>query len=266
VDLGIAGQTHIVLGGTRGMGRATAEILAAEGARVAVLGRDPDRALEVANELGHRHSVAAFGGAVPANDEAAVANAIKAAVQALGPLAGLATVAGPMGPRGDFLDLDDDAWYEHLEVQLLLTTRACRAALPYLIEGGGGRIVTVAAHSVRSPKAHLTPYAAAKSGVVALTKSIAKAYGNRGVRANCVCPGAIETHALAPVRAAAQERYGDGDGDPLYAFAEAEWGLTSGARRLGAPHEVAELIVFLLSERAPYLSGATINIDGGTDF
>ncbi|MCY3786815.1 MAG: SDR family oxidoreductase [bacterium] len=266
MDLGIAGQTHIVLGGTRGMGRAAAELLAAEGARVAVLGRDPDRALEAAGEIGRRHGVDAVGCAVAANDEAAVADAVEAAVQALGPPAGLAAAAGPMGPVGDLLDLDDDAWYQHLEVQILLTARICRAVLPHLIDAGGGRIVTVAAHSVRSPKPHLTPYAAAKSGIVTLTKSIAKTYGDRGVRANCVCPGAIETHALAPVRAIARERYADVDGDPLYAFAEAEWGLTSGARRLGTPQEVAELIVFLLSERAAYLSGATVNIDGGTDF
>lgn len=266
MDLGVRDKGYVILGGSQGMGLATAEVLAADGARLAILGADPDRSIAVAKDLATRFGIQAVGLPLAANDSTSLEDALSRAGDALGPLRGFAAVAGPMGPRGDFLDLDDAAWEEHFQTQLMLSVRGCRAAIPHLVAGGGGQIVTLAAYSTRAPKAILSPYAAMKSALVNLTKNLAKSYGAQGIRANCVCPGMIETHALADARAMAEERFGSEDDDALYLAAERDWGMKMALRRVGRPEEVGELIAFLLSERAAYLTGATLNIDGGTDF
>jgi 3-oxoacyl-[acyl-carrier protein] reductase len=110
------------------------------------------------------------------------------------------------------------------------------------------------------------PYVTLKSGVAAFTKSIARAYGSQGVRANCVCPGAIETGSLAAIRAQlAQERGVPPEGLLEKVMVE-EWHMDVALGRLGRPEEVGELFAFLLSPRAAYLTGAIINMDGGTEF
>ena len=267
MDLGVMDQGYVIFGGSRGMGRAAAEVLAGEGARVAIIGQDSSRAQAAADELSRSHGNATVGLAVESEtSSAAIESVLGKAMDAVGPLRGLAAVAGPMGPQGDLLDLDDEAWDAHFQTQLMLTVRSCRAVLPHLIAQGGGQIVTLAAYSVRAPKANLAPYAAMKSALVNLTKNIAKTYGDRGIRANCVCPGMIDTHALAEAREEAERRFSGNEDDPLYLAAEQDWGMKMALRRVGQPEEVGELIAFLLSERAGYMTGATLNIDGGTDF
>ena len=266
MDLGVKDHAFVLLGGSRGMGAATAEVLAAEGARLAILGSDPNRSREFAEQLKRKHGVDTLGLSLGANDTRSLVEAFETVRATLGSISGFASMAGPMGPRGDFLELDDADWAQHVETQLMLTVRGCRAALPHLIENGAGQIVTMAAYSVRSPKSNLSPYAALKSAIVNLTKNLAKTYGPQGVRANCVCPGMIETHALAEARAHAETQYGDEPGDALYLSAERDWGMKMALRRVGKPEEVGELVAFLLSQRAGYLTGTTINIDGGTDF
>ena len=130
----------------------------------------------------------------------------------------------------------------------------------------GGAIVTVAAHSVRSQKAGLAHYAAMKSAVASVTKAVAKIHGEEGVRANCIAPGAVATEALQGARDEAAGLYGDASDASLYRLIESKWGLKAALRRVGRPEEIAELIGFLLSGEAAYLTGALINIDGGTDF
>ena len=100
------------------------------------------------------------------------------------------------------LDATDDDWEHTFSDVLLATVHACRAAVPLLVDGGGGAIVTTAAYSVRAPKPHQVPYASLKAAVATLTKTIAKSFGPQGVRANCVCPGATETEILAAMRVA----------------------------------------------------------------
>jgi NAD(P)-dependent dehydrogenase (short-subunit alcohol dehydrogenase family) len=157
-------------------------------------------------------------------------------------------------------------WDEAFQDVLMGTVRAVRATLPALVERGGGTVLTTAAFSIRSPHANRSAYGVLKGGVAVFTKGIAKAYGRQGVRANCLAPGVIETAALTRIRAAAAEARGLPYETALETLMATEWHMDVALGRPGRPEEVGELAAFLLSPRAGYLTGALINIDGGTDF
>ena len=126
--------------------------------------------------------------------------------------------------------------------------------------------MTTAAHSIRAQKAQYPAYAAMKSAIASITKNIAKTHGADRVRANCICPGAIATEALDEAKALAVVEYGGEPATALDRYMVEKWGMKVALGRAGQPQEVGELIAFLLSERAGYMTGALLNIDGGTDF
>jgi 3-oxoacyl-[acyl-carrier protein] reductase len=249
----MAPRTHIIVGGTAGMGKAAAEQLLAEGAKVALIGRDTVRAEAVASGIG----AMGFG-----SDEGGLEAAMRRAVDALGELDGLAVTAGPIHVQADMLALSDDDWAESFETQLMTVVRALRVAVPAMTARGCGSIVTVAAYSIRAPKPVLAHYAAMKAAIGVVTKTIAKSHGKDGIRANCIAPGAIATDAMDATRAA----LGGLDNVELWQVMRDQYGMKAGLDRIGEPDEVGELIAFLLSPKAAYLTGAMINIDGGTDF
>jgi 3-oxoacyl-[acyl-carrier protein] reductase len=246
-------RNHVIVGGTAGMGKAAAITLLAEGASVALIGRDTDRAEAVASGLG----AIGFG-----SDGGGLETAMRHAVEALGGLDGLAVTAGPINVQADLLSLSDDDWAESFETQLMTVVRALRVAVPAMVERGGGSIVTVSAYSIRAPKPVLTHYAAMKAAIGVVTKTIAKTHGKDRIRANCIAPGAIATDAMDATRQA----LGGLDNAGLWQLMRDQYGMKAGLDRIGEPHEVGELIAFLLSPKAAYLTGAMINIDGGTDF
>jgi NAD(P)-dependent dehydrogenase (short-subunit alcohol dehydrogenase family) len=266
MDLGVRGRGYIVFGGTRGIGKAAASTLAADGANVVLVGRDEERANAVAGALdaAHEGHVSAVCGDIDAAGEADRLTAT--AVERLGGLRGAAVTTG-LGLRGQKdLSASDDDWTDTFVDVVLSTARVARAVVPVLVEAGGGSIVTTAAYSVRAPKGHQFPYSTMKSAIPTFTKNLAKTYGPRGVRANCVCPGATETDILASFR----EHYARERGWPAEealerAMAE-DWGMQIALGRLGKPEELGDVIAFLLSERAAYVTGALVNVDGGTDF
>ncbi len=194
-------------------------------------------------------------------------SALDAAQQQFGAIRGVAVTTG-LGIRGQraLLNSSDVDWTETFNDVLLATVRACRAAVPHLVDGGGGSIVTTAAYSVRAPKPHQAPYASLKAGVATFTKTVAKSFGAQGVRANCVCPGATETEILASMRVAIARDRGWPEEEALERVMTEEWGMHVALGRAGRPEEVGDVIAFLLSERAAYVTGALINVDGGTDF
>jgi 3-oxoacyl-[acyl-carrier protein] reductase len=267
VDLGVRGQGFVVFGGTRGIGLAAARALAADGAAVAVVGRHEGPATTAAEQLATgfgTHAVALAGDLTVAGEADRL---VGAAAELLGGLRGVAVTTG-LGIRGqrDLLGGTDEDWTATFDDVLLATVRVCRAAVPRLVEGGGGSIVTTAAYSIRAPKAHQVPYSALKAGVATLTKNLAKAYGHAGVRANCVCPGAVETDVLAAMRTSIAAERGWPVEEALERVMVEDWGMRVALGRPGRPHELGDVIAFLLSERSSYLTGALLNVDGGTDF
>ena len=267
MDLDVAGRGYLIFGGTAGIGLSAARTLAADGALVAIAGRSADRAASAATELS-----AATGSRVVAltcdlTESGSAEAAVSQAVGALGGLRGMAVTTGlGMSGQRTLLEATDEDWTATFEVVLLSVYRACRATVPLLIEAGGGAIVTSAAYSIRAPKPHQVPYGALKAGVATLTKALANAYGPSGVRANCVCPGATETEILTAMRAGVARERGWPVESALERVMAEDWGMKVALGRAGRPEELGDVIAFLLSERASYLTGAVVNVDGGTDF
>src|SRR5215471_2477698 len=266
MDLGVRDRAFVVFGGTRGIGFAAAQALVRDGASVAVVGRDADRAANAAESLtktGDGHAIGVTGDLCTDGEADRVLAAVR---DELGALRGVAVTTG-LGIKGQrsLLDAADDDWKHTFDDVLLANVHACRAAVPFLVDAGGGAIVTTAAYSVRAPKPHQAPYASLKAAVATLTKTIAKSFGAQGVRANCVCPGATETEILAAMRVAYARDRGWPEDEALERAMTEDWGMHVALGRAGKPGEVGDVIAFLLSERAGYVTGALVNVDGGTD-
>lgn len=269
MDLGVADRNFVIVGGTTGMGFAAATELARNGANVALIARDGERADERAALLIAEHAVRAVGIAADGTRrDGSLETAIGAAEEQLGPLRGLAVTAGPMNQQGRFVEHGDDSWDWYYEVILMMTVRACRAIIPRLVANGGGTIVTTAAYSVRAPKVLIPPYTSMKAAVLTLSKILAKTHGADGIRVNTVCPGLFDTEVNDFIRAQRAEEYDVPLEDAIYTHLSSNpaWNMRVALDRGGRPQEAGELIAFLLGDRAAYMTGAVLNIDGGTDF
>ncbi len=235
------GAVAVVTGGGSGIGRATAVRFASEGASVAVLDRDADAADAVANEVGGAAHT------VDVRDGDAMSAAVRAVAERHGRLDVLVNNAGT-GDLRPMHTVDDKVWHRLLDVNLTGTFNGMRAAVPLMLEAGRGAIVNNASLSGLVPTRNEAAYSAAKAGVIALTKSGALEYGP-AVRVNCVAPGHIRTPLTA-----VWDQFPD-TFEPIAAA------LPLG--RIGEPDEVAEVILFLASARAGYVTGQTIVVDGG---
>jgi NAD(P)-dependent dehydrogenase (short-subunit alcohol dehydrogenase family) len=239
--LDLAGHRAVVTGGGAGIGAATARRLAAQGASVAVLDRDEARAGAVAQEIGG-HAVT-----VDVRDPEATTRAVEGAAEALGGLTDVVVNAG-VGRHKPLHAYTDAEWRLVVGVNLDGAFHTLRAAVPLLLAGGGGSIVTVASLNASRPLQGEAPYSAAKAGLVNLTRTAALEYAPE-IRANCVSPGMVATAMTAPIT---------GD-DGLAAVAEA--GTPLG--RIGNVDDVAGVIAFLCSDAAAYITGQELVVDGG---
>jgi NAD(P)-dependent dehydrogenase (short-subunit alcohol dehydrogenase family) len=265
MDLGLAGKPVVIVGGTTGMGYATAQIVARDGARVVIIGRDREKAERKAAALrdagGDVQALAA-----DATRPGEIERTIDEAAMILGGIYGLAVTAGPVYRMAPFLEFTDSDWNDHYQSTLMATVRSCQAAIPHMLKFGSGAIAITASYSTRGPVPILTPYIAMKSAVAALSKSLSMEFGPQNIRVNCVAPGAIATEALDEVTREAVELYGAPEEDALNRLMKERWHMDVALGRVGRPTELGELYAFLLSERAGYMTGAIINQDGGTHF
>jgi 3-oxoacyl-[acyl-carrier protein] reductase len=251
MDLGLAGRTFVVGGGSKGLGRAVAEELVRDGARVLAVSRDPDALDAAVDSLGERASACAADLADPAAPER-VAAAVREELG--GRLDGvLVNHGGP--PAGNALELADDDWLASFELVVHGPIRLLRALLPSFAEGAS--VVFVTSSTIREPMPGLDTSNVLRPGVAALVKSLARQLGPR-VRVNSVAPGRIETdraRSLADSRAAAA---GIGVEEQL-----ARDAARIPLGRYGEPPELARVAAFLLSPAASYVSGVNLLVDGG---
>ncbi|MFF5989444.1 SDR family NAD(P)-dependent oxidoreductase [Prauserella flavalba] len=227
----------IVTGAARGMGEATARRAAAEGARVVLVDLDPSVA-DVAAEVGGTAVVGSV------TDRSCADRAVEAAEG----VTGLVNVAG-IFRRGDVVSATDDDWDQVLAVNLTAPRMWARATIPAMIERGGA-IVNVSSLAGTRARPDCVAYTTSKSGLLGLTRSIAVDYGPRGIRANSVSPGTIDTPMLRATEAAG-------------GATRAEHIARSYLSRLGTPEEIAGCCCFLLSPDAAFVNGADFMVDGG---
>ncbi len=257
MDLGLQGKVALVTAASKGLGKAIAWELAREGCRVAICAREQTTLDATAEEI--RHATGAEVLALPCNvTQADQIDRLVASAQArFGRIDILVNNAGGP-PTGSFAIFDDAAWQRALDLNLMSAVRLCRAVLPGMKERGWGRIINSTSVMVKQPEEGFVLSTAARAGLVGMAKTIAAEYAAAGITVNNVCPGYTLTdrvRALAESRMAAEGR--------SYEEVLADYAAEIPAGRLGRPEELAALVVFLASERASYITGATIPVDGG---
>jgi len=266
MDLGYHGATAAVTGGTKGMGRAIAECLATEGASVAVLARGREALDETVAALGGLGSPDPLGVEV----DVASADQVTAAFATLDDRYGsLNVLVNTVGPgAGRFENLTDADWMAALELGLLSAVRCVRAALPLLRRADWARIVNFSAHSIQRQSPILPAYTASKAAVASVSKNLSKSLAPEGILVNTVSPGTIVTASFTEnLRHVFTERGLDAsDPHDVMRWIDEVFHQPADLGRAGLPEEVATVVAFLASRRNGYVTGANVNVDGGSDF
>lgn len=257
MDLDLKGKTAIVGGASKGLGRACAQVLAEEGARIAICSRSQadleNAAQEIRSATGAE--VLAFPGDL--DREETIRGLVAAAVARFGRLDVLVNNSGGP-PLADAVDATEEQWATAVQRSLLFFARMSREAIPHLKRSGGGRIINILASTVYQPIPKLALSGATRMGVVAFAKSLADEVGRHGILVNNVCPGSIlSERMLTNVRARAKEKG--------WTLEEAlkERAAETALNRIGEPKELAQLVAFLASPKSSYITGTTMRVDGG---
>lgn len=251
-----SGKAVFVTGGSQGIGRGVTELFGELGASVGVCGLEAERVDETVA------AIRAKGGealAVPADvsNRASVARAVAATVERYGRLDVLVTCAG-IQRYGTVVDTDEATWDEVFAVNVKGVYLAAQAALPHLRASGHGAIVAVSSVQAHVAQAAVAAYSSSKGAVDALVRAMAVDEARNGVRVNAVCPGSVDT----PMLRASARQFSDGTDAGTQALVE-DWGRAHPMGRVATPREVAEVVVFLASDRAAFVTGEDIRVDGG---
>ncbi len=258
MDLGIAGRSAIVTGGSRGIGKEAARRFLEEGARVTLCARGADGLEEARAELAKETGGKVVSIAADTSQAGSAERIVAAAVSAHGGVDILVNNAGTMY-SGRFEVLTDEGLQTQLDTKLFGFMRLIRAAVPHMREKGWGRIVNLIGGAGKEPDPYMFGSGMTNSALLNLTKSLSTEFGEEGIHVNAVCPGWVDT--------ALWRKNAEGLAEEVGAESEEEARRRAARKnalgRFGRPEELADAIAFLCSERASYITGVSLNLDGG---
>jgi 3-oxoacyl-[acyl-carrier protein] reductase len=257
MDLGLNGRVALVAAASRGLGKAVATALAEEGARVAMFARRQEAIEAAAAEVRRRSGAEVLPLEADVNRPEDLERVVKATVDRFGRLDILINNAGGP-PPGTFDTLTEEQWQQAVNLTLMSAVRLTRLALPHLRTQGGGRIINLTSSSTREPVPNLMLSNAIRSAVAGWAKTLATELAPENILVNCVAPGRIETERLQELDGANAQR----QGRPVEEIRRANE-VANPLGRYGKPEEFAAAVAFLASDRASYITGITLYVDGG---
>jgi 3-oxoacyl-[acyl-carrier protein] reductase len=257
VDSGLKNRVALVAASSQGIGRATAEAFAAEGCRVAMCARNPQTLHAAAEQIRRKFNVPVFASALDVTQPAAVRGFVTAVVGEFGTVDICVTNAGGPPAKG-FLAATIEDWERAIDANFLGVVYFAREVIPHMQRNHWGRIVTITSVTTKQPVPDLVLSNAVRAAVVGLVRSLANEFGKDGILVNNVGPGFTATDRLKELAKAKSESSGKAEQEIFDG-----WSADSPLKRLGDPREVADAIVWLASDRASYITGQTILVDGG---
>ena len=257
MDLGLKGRVALVAASSQGIGLATAEAFAAEGCRVAMCARNKEALNAAAEKIRKQHGAEVLTEAFDVTDSTAVTRFVAAVVAKFGSIDICVTNAGGPPAKG-FLAASLEDWQKAIDANFLSTVYFAREVIPHMQRKRWGRIITITSITTKQPVTDLVLSNAVRAAVVGLVKSLANEFGKDGILVNNVGPGFTATDRLKELAKARSAS----TGMPEQEFLDG-WAAEAPLKRLGEPRELAETIVWLASERASYITGQTVLVDGG---
>jgi 3-oxoacyl-[acyl-carrier protein] reductase len=257
MDTGLKNRVALVAASSQGIGRATAEAFAAEGCRVAMCARNKETLSSAAEKIRGQYRTEVLTEAFDVTDAHAVRDFVSAVVQKFGSADICVTNAGGPPAKG-FLATTIEEWKRAVDLNFMSTVYFAHQVIPHMQKKKWGRIITLTSVSTKQPVADLVYSNAVRAAVVGLVKSLANEFGKDGILVNNVGPGYTATDRLKELAKARSTALGKTEEEMFEG-----WAADAPLKRLGEPREVADAIVWLASERASYITGQTILVDGG---
>lgn len=257
METGLRGRVAVVAASSQGIGRATAECFAAEGCRVAMCARNAQSLAAAAERMQKQFRAEVFSRSLDVTDAAAVHDFVQAVVDRFGSVDICVTNAGGPPAKG-FLAASLEEWRKAIDVNFLSTVYFAREVIPHMQRRRWGRIITLTSITTKQPVTDLVLSNAVRAAVVGLVKSLANEFGKDGILVNNVGPGYTATERLKELAHARSQAQGKGEEEIF-----AAWAGDAALKRVAEPREVADAIVWLASDRASYITGQTILVDGG---
>ncbi len=257
METGLRNRVAIVAASSQGIGRATAEAFAAEGCRLAICARNGETLNAVAEKIRSQYKTEVLAEPFDVTDPGAVRDFVAAVVQKFGGADICVTNAGCPPAKG-FLATTIDEWKRAVEVNFMSTVYFAHQVIPHMQKKQWGRIITITSITTKQPVADLVYSNAVRAAVVGLVKSLANEFGKDGILVNNVAPGFTATDRLKELAHSRSAALGKTEKEMFES-----WAADTALKRLGEPHELADTIVWLASERASYITGQTILVDGG---
>ena len=255
--MGLKNRVALVAASSQGLGLATAEAFAAEGCRVAMCARNRQTLQAAADKIRKQYGVEVFAEAIDVADAAAVGRFVAAVASQFGSVDICVTNAGGPPAKG-FLAATLDDWQRAIELNFLSTVYFAREVIPHMQQKQWGRIITITSITTKQPVADLVLSNAVRAAVVGLVKSLANEFGKDGILVNNVAPGFTATDRLKELAKARSAASGKSEAEIFEG-----WAAEAPLKRIGEPRELADTVVWLASERASYVTGQTVLVDGG---